>query len=821
MVMNKLLLRNEETVEVLDFRDQELVNLFKVNPVDHALLKLKNNKSEDNFLGVSKPFKLITIPGQSEIDYLIKGNFSTGHNWEIWEKLLSESNLNLEIIILLTGNLPEYSVSRNKLYLPEFLTERRIRILWVSSYRGNFWGSESQNYSSALLKTYENTEKANFEALLKPLTVLEVFNHLFTSSQPGEIYNPGLRQAAFGEGYKKESIDALYEATQQITGKENVVNSIVTSNFELHLDESYKGRLNPKTPAFKNGIFSNLNKVGTDSIAMSRLFGLTNNLVSKDQIPSLGKRLEKSYQEYVETISNYLRSVHKSNDKVHNLVSSINATDGINEEEFIELIENEIDISASKSSITFDQRPIRLATQLFTSILEGIKQGHNVVEFKILLKKLIKEADPNNPSASIGKLNKIWKPLQEEGGFLELEDSKEEFNNFVHKRFRGKYLRFLLNFPWSILDKKKILGAILSFVTLILTVFWSISTFIAGDPGDAPVFGSSGIERVDVFVTNLFRNTNWLDVLTPLLLCTFILWTALYLCAKYLIYSIEKLGRDLLIDEIPEIILNTKTFLWQTLINDWILAKDRKELILYLESIVDVLDGIQNLLNQKFLQLNHDKETIFQNRYSVPNSVLEVNLNSVSENGVYKDFEGTVGILRSDLVYLLEQSFEQEWMKIRGAIGRNDVPKRIIKNFKTELENYENRLVNNSILDIKVALDITGYEQRQDVAKNLWSEGDYPREQVLDLMNLPDTAELVHFLNPNEVSLLNSRSEGLVFFRFAPIVLDLPSYQSFIRTKESKVAGVLRLVPMAIQLEYIRSSNDNIHQIANSLETTN
>ena len=147
-----------------------------------------------------------------------------------------------------------------------------------------------------------------------------------------------------------------------------------------------------------------------------------------------------------------------------------------------------------------------------------------------------------------------------------------------------------------------------------------------------------------------------------------------------------------------------------------------------------------------------------------------------------------MGILRSDLVYLLEQSFEQEWMKIRGAIGRNDVPKRIVKNFKTELENYENRLVNNSILDIKVALDITGYEQRQDVAKNLWSEGDYPREQVLDLMNLPDTAELVHFLNPNEVSLLNSRSEGLVFFRFAPIVLDLPSYQeALLEQKKAKL----------------------------------
>ena len=103
MVTNKLLSRNEETVEVLDFRKQEIINIFKDLPVDQALLKLKENNAEDNFLGVSKPFKLLTIPGQNEIEYLVKGNFSTNNNWYIWEKLLSESNLNLEIIVLLTG----------------------------------------------------------------------------------------------------------------------------------------------------------------------------------------------------------------------------------------------------------------------------------------------------------------------------------------------------------------------------------------------------------------------------------------------------------------------------------------------------------------------------------------------------------------------------------------------------------------------------------------------------------------------------------------------------------------------------------------------
>ena len=39
--------------------------------------------------------------------------------------------------------------------------------------------------------------------------------------------------------------------------EENVVNSIVTSNFELHLDESYKGRLNPK-PQHLKMVFSQI-----------------------------------------------------------------------------------------------------------------------------------------------------------------------------------------------------------------------------------------------------------------------------------------------------------------------------------------------------------------------------------------------------------------------------------------------------------------------------------------------------------------------------------------------------------------------------------
>jgi hypothetical protein len=82
-------------------------------------------------------------------------------------------------------------------------------------------------------------------------------------------------------------------------------------------------------------------------------------------------------------------------------------------------------------------------------------------------------------------------------------------------------------------------------------------------------------------------------------------------------------------------------------------------------------------------------------------------------------------------------------------------------------------------------------------------------------MELNEESELVHFLNSDEVSLLNGRSEGIIFLRFAPLVLDLPGYAQFVRTKESKVAGVMRLVPMSIQFEYLRfeASNETLESV--------
>ena len=62
----------EETVEVIDFRNNHIRDLFSENLPDVALQKLKNLDRKQNFSGYSRPFKLLTIPNQDDIDFLIK-----------------------------------------------------------------------------------------------------------------------------------------------------------------------------------------------------------------------------------------------------------------------------------------------------------------------------------------------------------------------------------------------------------------------------------------------------------------------------------------------------------------------------------------------------------------------------------------------------------------------------------------------------------------------------------------------------------------------------------------------------------------------------
>ena len=810
MVDPKLISKKEESVEILDFRDEEIRNLFSELQPDQALQEIKNRNSEDSFNGYSRPFKLITIPHQEDLDFLIKGNNAKDSRWYLWEKLLSESNLNLELIVLLTGDLPDYKIARNKLYLPEFLTEKRIRLVWASSLNGIFWSPLSQNYPSALLHwNSQNVEEANFQALLKPLSIIEVFDGLFDNSNPGEIYNPGLRQAAFGTGYEKESKDVLYEATKHITGTGNLLTSDSTSFPELPIGELYKGNLNPSIPGFRNGIFAEIDTIGNISLDMCRLFGSTNSIVSQDQIPSVAKRLEKSYQEYLESITSFIKKLKKTQQKLFSLVEEINAEDGFDEEEYLKIIENNIDFYSSKPNISSKERPIIVSTKIFSDILEGIKKGHNIKEYKILLKRLIKEIKPTSSTGAKINIEKIWTPLTKQHGLLDQKNGVNNLENEVKKMFGNRVFKFIFNLPWTLLDRKKIFLAIVSVVTLFLSAFWGISTFIAGEAGAPPVFGSSGFKWWDSFVTNLFRNTQWEQILFNLLVVMLGLWVVFFFISKYVIRNIERVGKKLQIQALPEILRDTKVFLWKTLINDWVLAEDKKELIKYLESISNVLDNVHDLLVDKFLDVEITDDTIFQNRHLEPNPVLEINLNSVSENGIYKDFEGSVSILKSDLISLLELSFDQEWMKIRGAIGRDMVPERINENFKKSLHEFEKRILNNSILEPKTALTARGLDEREHIVKNLWSEGDYPREKVLDLLDPEDTNELVHFLHSEEVSLLNAKSDAIIYTRFAPIVLDLPGYNNFIRTKESKVAGVMRLVPMSIQIEYLRLLETN------------
>ena len=53
---------------------------------------------------------------------------------------------------------------------------------------------------------------------------------------------------------------------------------------------------------------------------------------------------------------------------------SIDAKDGFDEEEYVKIIENNIDFYSSKPSIPSHERPIRVSSAIFLEILNGLKK---------------------------------------------------------------------------------------------------------------------------------------------------------------------------------------------------------------------------------------------------------------------------------------------------------------------------------------------------------------------------------------------------------------------------------------------------------------
>ena len=168
---------------------------------------------------------------------------------------------------------------------------------------------------------------------------------------------------------------------------------------------------------------------------MCRLFGATNSIVSKDQIPSFSYRLEKTYKEYISSISKFVKSLHKTKDNVSSLVCSIDAKDGFDEEEYIKIIENNIDFYSSKPSIPSHERPIRVSSAIFLEILNGLKKGNNIKEYKILLGKLINQIKPQTKHDTKREIYKICSHLTKKVGILDSSIDLNKLEKEVKKLF--------------------------------------------------------------------------------------------------------------------------------------------------------------------------------------------------------------------------------------------------------------------------------------------------------------------------------------------------------------------------------------------------
>ena len=393
--------------------------------------------------------------------------------------------------------------------------------MWISSLNGIYWSPEFQNYPSALLNwNSESLEEAHFNAILKPLTLVEVFNRIFQTSKKGEIYNLGLKQAAFGSGYKKETEDILYDASKKITGIGNLLSSESNSFPKLNMVELYKGNLKPEIPQFKDGIFEQIDK--TEKCLSSYVNCLVQQIILflRTRFQTYLKDLKKVIKKYIQDILTFFKSMKTMHKSINKIFEKIDPEDGFDEEEYLEISKYKIDYHSSRPVIPTHERPIRVATKIFQDILSGIKYGNNAKEYKIILKELIKSIRPKDSFESKARLKDNFATVIKNNKIFENDFEDQKLENYIKRLFGNRLFKFVFNLPWTSLTTSNVFVTISLIITTLLGIFWFISTFVAGEPGDDPVFGSSGFPWLDEFTTNLFRNTQWETPFMLLLLCS-------------------------------------------------------------------------------------------------------------------------------------------------------------------------------------------------------------------------------------------------------------------------------------------------------------
>ena len=641
--------------------------------------------------------------------------------------------------LLLVVRAPDLADGNLAFTLPKVFSEQAelVRVIILTSETGCEWAPGDHKPSGLAIWPGDQDGVETISILVDTMGIPEVFNALFLQSASArfEAWTIGTKQVWFGKLPAQPLSAALYEVGDGLVGDDGKV-AVLRKMPTWVLPQDLIGGASENDILLDNKKKKNeINRATERSVEFMKSVGLTNK-------SGLLKRISGypvSQKSLAEVLMGDMKTLTESTQAIF---EAIDATDGFGVEEH-RLFDDE-GIQLQRDDHQRD-RYGELDSALLTSIVDGIRsgisEGHSLAPQKIKLEDIIKQVEPRTPS----KILDEFEPLNLQSEISKIKDALEKMPYGPLMRV-GVQVARLLRPMWA----RMVLASI---------YIWGLFTTVFE-------IYDKGKSRGYLPLPLAARQT--VSIISIILFI--VLTLGISACGYILNHTQVKItawGKSTGVKDIGTAIKGLQKYLEDTVVNDWVLSKTRRESHSQLQYLLAGLGAVGDFL--KSLLIDGPKLLLSADgiEYS-PNPAVRKDFNDYAKVGVFKNMKMVTDILRMDISTIVDQKMELRVPELRGIYGEQ-FPKSLLEDLDSPLNEYVSSVIKRGALIQDLAQSEEASQQRRELTNTYWRNVSVIDQVIKDVVLVDDDQSIIQFVNPQNLLPLSKEIDLAVNVRFAPV----------------------------------------------------
>jgi len=689
---------------------------------------IKSHKHSEALQGVVRPWNLLIV---DQVDTFLSHR-------DLYESILN-SKARPRLIILLVGELFSKATSEQKLSLPLVFQDHRsqVRIFAVTDQVGCEWAPGEPLPEGIAFWPKDVEGSTTLGVLTEPLSIEGVFNSIFSATSIGgyDAWSIGTKQVWFGRLPAKATADSLYETGQALVGDDGDACLLPRiADWEIPPElcgiASEEDILLNQEASLLEAFQSISKQINSEKI----LFGITGSSNSIKRVAIFPDHHEKVIKQLIE-------KSQKVNAIVDDLINSIDAADGFNEDENRRFEQLGIQ---HKRKDNYRSKYRDIATQLNDRIVDGvrdwIKTGHSIAPLIITVEDTIAKVTPMSRE-------KLIEEFEKKSLALNIEEAKSAIGRIP----KGSIIR---------------LGQIVArairpmWARMVLAIFysWLIATaiFESFDQGK-----TSGFLPVPESI-----RASAADVVVFLAVLITIGVAVLGVVFSIADSKIRRWGKSVGLEALEGAVLIMREALERAILNEWVLSKTRRRTAKSLGHLSVTLRGLSEVIRNLLISRHGEFSTTTGEAVS-PNPMVRRDLNDVSAAGTFMQLDQVIAILRTDVSTIIDDVLSLRIHEFKG-IGGVSVPQEINSAVEIKIDSYIKSLIAAGPLSLEVALSRESANLRKILIETYWKNVSVVGSSVQESAMTEKSRAFIQFVNSEDLIMLDQRAEKSIFIRFAP-----------------------------------------------------